>query len=150
MVKSAEEIWQDALDSREQGDFVSAIDYAKEVVKIEEDNAEAWMAIATWSLPPPTRGKPSQPTLQQSSKSISALRKVVLHEPDNLDAWFMGGRILLDHLGMLEDAIQWWEDCRVHYPEKVTPIIEQIGILVRLGFYEECTDRLAELQKEKM
>ena len=55
MVKSAEEIWQDALDSREQGDFVSAIDYAKEVVKIEEDNAEAWMAIATWSLPPPTR-----------------------------------------------------------------------------------------------
>ncbi|MGB1379987.1 MAG: tetratricopeptide repeat protein [Candidatus Thalassarchaeaceae archaeon] len=150
MVESAEEIWQDALDSREQGDFVSAIDYAKEVVKIEEDNAEAWMAIATWSLPPPTRGKPSQPTLQQSAKSISALRKVVLHEPDNLDAWFMGGRILLDHLGMLEDAIQWWEDCRVHYPEKVTPIIEQIGILVRLGLYEECTDRLAELQNEKM
>ena len=50
MVKSAEEIWQDALDSRERGDFVSAIDYAKEVVNIEEDNAEAWMAIATWSL----------------------------------------------------------------------------------------------------
>jgi Flp pilus assembly protein TadD len=58
MAKSAEEIWLDALDSRENGDFDDAIRLAKEVVFIDEKNAEAWMAIATWSLPPPTRGKP--------------------------------------------------------------------------------------------
>ena len=114
MVKSAEEIWLGALDSRESGDFDDAIRQAKEVVSIDEKNTEAWMAIATWSLPPPTKGKPIQPSLQQSAKSISALRKVVQYEPENLEAWIIGGRILLDHLGMLEDALQWWEDCLLY------------------------------------
>ena len=79
MVKSAEEIWLDALDSRESGDFDDAIRQAKEVVSIDEKNTEAWMAIATWSLPPPTKGKPIQPSLQQSAKSISALRLSLIH-----------------------------------------------------------------------
>ena len=91
MAKSAEEIWLDALDSRENGDFDDAIRLAKEVVFIDEKNTEAWMAIATWSLPPPTRGKPIEPSLQQSAKSMSALRKVVLYEPENLEAWIIGG-----------------------------------------------------------
>ena len=71
MVKSAEEIWLDAIDSRERGNFDDAIRQAKEVVSIDEKNTEAWMAIATWSLPPPTKGKPIQPSLQQSA-SLSA------------------------------------------------------------------------------
>ncbi len=150
MVKGVEEIWLAALDSREKGDFDEAISLAKEVVEIEEGNAEAWMAIAMWSLPPPTRGKPIQPSLQQSAKSISALKKVILHEPENLEAWNFGGRILLDHLGMLEDALQWWEECRVQFPKNVTPILEQIAVLVRLGLYEECAERLVELNDEGM
>tara|TARA_B100000965_G_scaffold80390_1_gene64031 strand:- start:1236 stop:2219 length:984 start_codon:yes stop_codon:yes gene_type:complete len=150
MVKSAEEIWLDALDSREKGIFDEAIRLAKEVVEIDGKNTEAWMAIAMWSLPPPTKGKPVQPSLQQSAKSMSALKKVILYEPENLEAWIIGGRILLDHLGMLEDALQWWEECRVQFPKNVTPVLEQIAILVRLGLYEECAERLAELHDEGM
>ena len=41
MVKSAEEIWLDALDSRESGDFDDAIRQAKEVVSIDEKKTEA-------------------------------------------------------------------------------------------------------------
>jgi hypothetical protein len=81
---------------------------------------------------------------------MTALKKVVQYEPENLEAWKIGGRILLDHLGMLEDALQWWEDCRVQFPKNVTPIIEQIAILVRLGLYDECAERLAELHDEGM
>ena len=150
MVKSAEEIWLDALDSREKGIFDEAIRLAKEVVEIDGKNTEAWMAIAMWSLPPPTKGKPVQPSLQQSAKSMSAIKKVILYEPENLEAWIIGGRILLDHLGMLEDALQWWEECRVQFPKNVTPVLEQIAILVRLGLYEECAERLAELHDEGM
>ena len=150
MVKSAEEIWLDALDSRENGDFDNAMRLAKEVVEIDEGNTDAWMAVAMWSLPPPTKGKPVQPSLQQSAKSMTALKKVVQYEPENLEAWKIGGRILLDHLGMLEDALQWWEDCRVQFPKNVTPIIEQIAILVRLGLYDECAERLVELHDEGM
>ena len=78
MAKSAEEIWLDALDSRENEDFDNAIRLAKEVVYIDEKNTEAWMAIAMWSLPPPTKGKPIQPSLQQSAKCMSAIKKLSL------------------------------------------------------------------------
>jgi len=108
------------------------------------------MGIATWSLPPATRGKQIQPSLEQSAKSMSALRKVVSIEPKNIEAWNIGGWLLADNLGMLEDALQWWEEYRREYPSDVTPIIEQISLLVRLGLYEECAERLIELYDEGM
>jgi hypothetical protein len=150
MAKSAEMIWLDALEHRDNGDFNSAIETAKDVVHIDDTHADAWMGIATWSLPPPTRGKQIQPSLEQSAKSISALRKVVSIEPTNIEAWKIGGWILADNLGMLEDALQWWEEYRKEYPSDVTPIIEQISILVRLGLYEECAERLIDLGDEEM
>tara|TARA_B100000900_G_scaffold123763_1_gene104401 strand:+ start:16897 stop:17880 length:984 start_codon:yes stop_codon:yes gene_type:complete len=150
MAMGAEEIWLEALEMREKGDFIGAVKLAKEVVDIDVENSEAWMAIAMWSLPPPTKGKPVQPTLQQSAKSISALKKVILYEPENLEAWVIGGKIMIDHLGMLEDSLQWWEDCRVQFPTNITPVLEQIAVLVRLGLYEECAERLAELESGEM
>ena len=53
------------------------------------------MAIATWSLPPPTRGKQTQPSLEQSAKAMAALRKVILHDPKNTEAWEIGGWLLI-------------------------------------------------------
>ena len=150
MAKSAEMIWLDALDSRENGDIESAIEQAKDAVHIDETHTDAWMAIATWSLPPPTRGKQIQPSLEQSAKAMAALRKVILHDPKNTEAWKIGGWLLIDNLGMLEDALQWWEEYRDEFPTDVTPIIEQISILVRLGLYEECRGRLLELYSEEM
>ena len=150
MAKSAEMTWLDALDSRDQRDFGAAIELAKDVVHIDETHSDAWMGIATWSLPPPTKGKPTQPSLEQSAKAMAALRKVILFEPKNIEAWKIGGWLLVDNLGMLEDALQWWEEYRDEYPNDVTPIIEQISILVRLGLYEECEGRLTELYSEDM
>jgi hypothetical protein len=110
-----------------------------------EDHTDAWMAIATWSLPPPSRGKQIQPTLGQSAKAMAALRKVVLYDPKNVEAWKIGGWILVDNLGMLEDGLQWWEEYRNQFPKDVNPLIEQISILVRFGLYEECGIKLSEL-----
>ena len=144
MSKDPETIWLDALDSREKGDIESAIELAKDVVHMNEDNTDAWMAIATWSLPPPSRGKQIQPTLGQSAKAMAALRKVVLYDPKNVEAWKIGGWILVDNLGMLEDGLQWWEEYRNQFPKDVNPLIEQISILVRFGLYEECGIKLSE------
>ena len=145
MSKDPETIWLDALDSREKGDIESAIELAKDVVHMNEDHTDAWMAIATWSLPPPSRGKQIQPTLGQSAKAMAALRKVVLYDPKNVEAWKIGGWILVDNLGMLEDGLQWWEEYRNQFPKDVNPLIEQISILVRFGLYEECGIKLPEL-----
>ncbi len=145
MAKDPETIWLDALDSREKGDIDSAIELAKDVVHANEEHTDAWMAIATWSLPPPSRGKQIQPTLVQSAKAMAALRKVVLYDSKNVEAWKIGGWILVDNLGMLEDALQWWDEYRHEFPKDVTPVIEQISILVRFGLYEECGRKLSEL-----
>ncbi len=142
--------WLDALDSRDKGDLDSALEIARETVYIDETHADAWMGIATWSLPEPTRGKQIQPSLEQSAKALAALRKVVLYEPANKEAWKIGGWLLVDNLGMLEDALEWWEQCRDEFPQDVTPLIEQISVLVRLGLYEECAGRLIELYSEEM
>lgn len=143
-------LWLDALDLEEKGDRDGALSKAHSVVDSDDSHADAWMAIARLNLPPTTRGKPMLPNLKQCSKAMSALRKVVFYNADNNLAWELGGALLVDHLGMLEHAIKWWEDCRNHDPYAVTPLVEQIGILVRLGYYEDCKQKLEELFSKEM
>lgn len=140
--KDSEMLWLDALDAEEKGDRDAALAIAREVVEIDDEHSEAWMAIAQWSLPVISRGKQIMPNLNQASKSISALRKVVEIDPSNSNAWSLGGTILIDHLGMLEHGLEWWEERRKVDSNDVVPIIEQLGILVRLGYFEECKERL--------
>ena len=132
MAKSAELTWLDALEAEESGDREAALGAAKKTVRIDPTHTDGWMGVARWTLPPETRGRQDMPDLQQSAKAMAALRKVVEIDPENFDAWRLGGVLLVDHLGMLEDGIRWWEARRAVAPYEVTPLIEQIGILVRL------------------
>tara|TARA_B100000929_G_scaffold155184_1_gene122942 strand:- start:66 stop:1133 length:1068 start_codon:yes stop_codon:yes gene_type:complete len=150
MAKSAELTWLDALEAEESGDREAALNNAKKTVRIDPAHSDGWMGVARWTLPPETKGRPDMPDLRQSAKAIAALRKVVEIDPENFDAWRLGGVLLVDHLGMLEDGIRWWEARRAVAPYEVTPLIEQIGILVRLGYYEECASLIEELFSEKM
>ena len=150
MAKSAELTWLDALEAVESGDRGGALEAAKKTVRIDPTHSDGWMGVARWTLPPETRGRQDMPDLQQSAKAMAALRKVVEIDPENFDAWRLGGVLLIDHLGMLEDGIRWWEARRAVAPYEVTPLIEQIGILVRLGYYEECASLIEELFSEKM
>ena len=56
----------------------------------------------------------------------------------------------MDHLGMMEDALAWWEERRGYAPTEVTPLIEQVSILVRMGYYEECADLIEEMFSPEM
>jgi|TARA_B110000881_G_C18524595_1_gene489594 hypothetical protein len=143
-------IWLDALDSEERGDRKMALSKAKSVIELDDKHADAWMAIARLNLPNITRGKQMMPDLKQSSIALSALKKVVTLDPDNKLAWELGGTLLIDHLGMLEHGLEWWEDYRLHAPYDVTPLVEQIGILARLGYYDDCKYKLEELFSEEM
>ena len=53
------------------------------------------------------------PSLLQAAKSVTALRKVAELDPENRQAWNLGGTLLVDHLGMMDDALEWWEKRRV-------------------------------------
>ena len=150
MAKSSEMAWLDASEAEQSGDRAAALDAAKKTVSIDPAHADGWMGVARWSLPAETRGKQEMPDLKQSAMAMAALRRVVQIDPEGFDAWRLGGVLLVDHLGMLEDGLRWWQDRREVAPYEVAPLIEQIGILVRLGHYEECAELLEELFSEGM
>ena len=150
MAKSAEMTWLDAVEAEQSGDRVSSLEAARKTVAIDPTHVDGWMGVARWSLPTESRGKQVQPDLEQSAKAMTALRKVVQIDPENFEAWRLGGVLLVDHLGMLEDGLRWWQDRREIAPYEVAPLIEQIAILVRMGHYEECAELLEDLFDEGM
>ena len=144
------DLWLDAIDAEKGGDREGTLRICKELVALEPDNSDAWMTIARMELPAPTKGKQEMPSLIQTAKSVTALRRVVKLDPENRRAWDLGGTLLVDHLGMMDDALEWWESRRENAPTEVTPLIEQISILVRMGYYEECGDLLEEMFSSEM
>ena len=143
-------LWLDAIDAEERGDRQETLRICRELVIVEPDNPDAWMTIARMELPTPSKGKQEMPSLTQAAKSVTALRKVVELDPENHQAWNLGGTLLVDHLGMMDDALEWWERRREYSPTEVTPLIEQISILVRMGYYEECADLIEEMFSTEM
>ena len=76
---------------------------------------DAWQVYSDAALM--TNGEPV--SLIDVSKSFSAL-KVVQLEPTRIDMWVRGGRLLADELGLLVEALQWWQDVRHHAPRSDT------------------------------
>jgi hypothetical protein len=137
MAKSAEKLWADALEQEKVGELEDAKSLAYEITKIDPDHSDAWFMISRLSLPPVKRGKTEEPSLAQAATALSALRHVVRIDSERRDAWILGGALLVDHLGMMEESLEWWEGRRKVVPKEVTPLVEQIGVLIRLGNYEE-------------
>tara|TARA_B100000029_G_scaffold141453_2_gene136661 strand:+ start:1057 stop:2121 length:1065 start_codon:yes stop_codon:yes gene_type:complete len=150
MAETAEMVWLDALEAEESGDRAGALRAAKSVVEMDPMHTDGWMGVARWSLPPESRGHQQMPDLGQAAKSMAALRKVVELDPEPFDPWKLGGVLLVDHLGMLEQGLAWWQQRREFAPYEVAPVIEQIGILVRMGLYDECANLLEQLYSEGM
>ena len=130
---SAEEHYLNAIEALEQGDRETAQKEAKAATKLDPEHVEAWQLYSDATLA--SVGEPV--SLIDASRSLAAVRKVVELEPTRIDMWVRGGRLLADELGLLMDALQWWQDVRHHAPHEVTPLIEQATILADMGLYEE-------------
>ncbi len=148
-------IWLDAMEANEEGDRGAALAMAEEVVSLDEGHADAWFAVAQWTLPIDSRGKQMMPDMIQASKSMAAIRKTVELDPQNEHAWKIGGEIMVGHLGMLEHGLEWWEGRKDAAPSDVLPYFEQVSILIRLGYFDEAgeclevLDRIIESQPSK-
>ena len=140
-------IWLDAMEANEGGNREEALALAEEVVSLDEGHADAWFAVAQWTLPIDSRGKQTMPDMIQASKSMAAIRKTVELDPQNERAWRIGGEIIVGHLGMLEHGLDWWEGRKDSAPSDVLPYFEQISILIRLGYFEEAEEYLEVLDK---
>ena len=67
-----------------------------------------------------------------------------------MDMWVRGGRLMADDLGMLHDALHWWQACREVAPQEVTPVVEMASILADMGEYTEAQRRLQSILDDNM
>ena len=142
MANKADMLWEDVLELEEAGERLEALELCHQIIRMEPDHAAAWKMTARMTLPAARRGVQDMPTLPQAASAYAALQNVVRLEPEDTESWALGGILLVDHLGMLEEAVEWWQQRRQVNPEDVTPLIEQIAILVRLGMYSEASELL--------
>ncbi len=142
---SAESHYLDAIEAEENGELENALEHARMAVKADPEHSNAWWMIVCLLAPD---GK--LPDIQQASKALAACTKVVELDPSRVDAWVKGGRLMVDHLGLYEDALHWWQNCREAAPLESVPIVEQTTILSDLGMYAEARDRLSSLFEENL
>lgn len=142
---SAESDYLDAIEHEENEDLEAALESARKAVKKDPAHSNAWWMIAQLLAPD---GK--YPDIEQASKALVACTKVVDLDPSRVDAWVKGGRLMVDHLGLYEDALHWWQKCRNATPFESVPIVEQTTILSDLGLYAEARDRLGALFEEDL
>ena len=142
---NAESHYLDAIEAEENGEIEEAIEHARLAVKVDPEHSNAWWMMACLLAPD---GK--YPDIEQASKAVVACNKVIEIDPTRVDAWVKGGRLMVDHLGLHEDALHWWQRCREATPLESVPIIEQTTILSDLGMYVEARDRLSALFEENL
>ena len=143
---SAEDFYLDAMESAAEGDNETARELLEKAVKADPGHVDAW-ALYSEILVPKAAG---QLTLKDAAKSLHACKKALALDPSQIDLWVRGGRLLADELGMLNEALDWWQDFRHHQPEEVTPILEQATILADMGEYSMSYDRLASIIGDNM
>jgi hypothetical protein len=142
----AEDHYLDAVEAYDDGDLETA--YASARLAVTEDplHVDAWQLCAESALPQ----KGEKPTLKQAAQSLSAVKKIIAIDPERTAMWFLGGRLLSDELGLLDDALEWWQQLRHHMPMEVTPLVEQATLLADMGLYTEARFRLEAITEENM
>ena len=150
MANKADMLWDEVLELEESGEREEALDLCRQITSMEPKHAAAWKMTARMTLPAARRGVQDMPTLPQAASAYAALQNVVRLEPEDEESWAIGGNLLVDHLGMLEEALEWWQQRRQIDPNDITPLIEQIAILVRLGMYSEASELLEIMFESEM
>ncbi|MCH1540571.1 MAG: hypothetical protein L7S56_03945 [Candidatus Poseidonia sp.] len=142
---SAESHYLNALEALDEGDRELAQSEALLATQLDPEHTDAWVLLSDACM----NGKEPRSMLE-AAKALTGAKKAVLLEPERLDMWVRGGRLLADELGLLHDALQWWQDCRHHAPHEVTPLVEMASILADMGEYEESRKRLEAILNDNM
>jgi len=143
MAVDVEMLWFEAMDAQDEGDRDEMCRLSDDILATDPTHGDAWWMRAKLELP-----SEGHPTLLQVSRCLRSCRKAVEFEPDNRLAWWRGGQILVEELGMLEEALEWWESKRRISPGDPEPLIEQVAILADLGQYKEAAVRLELLNRQ--
>lgn len=143
---SAESHYLNALEAFDAGDRETAKAEAKLATSLDPEHVEAWSIFVEACLPPAG----GQISMAEAASALAATKKIVALEPTRIDMWVRGGRLLADDLGMLHDALHWWQQCREYVPHEVTPVVEMASILADMGEYTEAQHQLQAILDDNM
>ena len=143
---SAESHYLNAMEALDEGDRAKAKTEAKKATGLDPDHVEAWSIYVEACLP----AFGVHPTMVEAASALSAVKRIVVLDPGRMDMWLRGGRLMADDLGMLHDALHWWQRCREHLPDEVTPVVEMASILADMGEYSEAQARLQSILDDNM
>ena len=143
---SAESHYLNALEALDEGDRERAKAESKKATSLDPEHLEAWSVYVEACLPP----SPTPPTMTQAAQALAAVKKIVAADPTRMDMWVRGGRLMADDLGMLHDALHWWQSCRDIAPGEVTPVVEIASILADMGEYSLAQERLQSILDDNM
>ncbi len=134
------------------GNRAAALLKATEIVKTEPNCVEGLWALLNCGLPALRRDGSYRvdPSLPEAAKGWALAKKIVSIDPSHRGAWVRGAILATQHLGLAEDALQWWEDYRTHHPTETTPVVEQAALLIRMGCYAEASQRMETLLESGM
>ena len=104
---SAESHYLNALEALDEGDRDKAKSEAKKAASLDPEHLEALAVYVEACLPP--QGMPA--SMAQAAQALSAVKKIIAVDPTRMDMWVQGGRLMADDLGMLHDALHWWQTC---------------------------------------
>jgi hypothetical protein len=143
---SAESHYLNALEALDEGDRETAKAEAKKATQLDSEHTEAWSIYVEACLP----SAGVQPSMAQAAQALAGVKKVIELDSSRMDMWIRGGRLMADDLGMLHDALQWWQRCREHSPDEVMPVVEMASILADMGEYAEAEKRLQAILTDNM
>ena len=111
---SAETHYLNALEAFDAGDREEALAQAKLAVSIDPEHIEALSLTVEATMP--TRGE--QMSMLDAAQGLASVKKIVALDHSRLDMWVLGGRLMADELGLLHDALHWWQKCRQFTPNE--------------------------------
>ncbi|MAK78292.1 MAG: hypothetical protein CL992_03365 [Euryarchaeota archaeon] len=87
-------------------------------------------------------------TLANVSLAMSQCRAIIERDQEHVDAWLTGGYLLTHYLGILDEALEWWQKMREQIPEHPLAILQQASILADLGMYDDAAIQIDRLMDE--
>ncbi|MBI19814.1 MAG: hypothetical protein CMB73_04495 [Euryarchaeota archaeon] len=145
MSMDANDLYLDALEALEALENEKAIELANKALALDPEHLDAMGVLSDALMPGPREST----NLANTSKNLAIVRKIVKLSPERTEMWARGAH-LMRILGMWEQAIDWWQECRKYGPDEATPIVEQASLLSEMGLYKEAGERLDSIFDENL
>ena len=96
--RSADDVWLDAMEARDLADRDNFVELRAKALEINPHHEDALMSEIRelFSRTGPRGDRPTKMNLQEAAKGLHKCRIVISENPENEEAWAIGGRLLVD------------------------------------------------------